>query len=100
MPIYGRHFEPGHLQFIATSTYRRVPVFSIRCFPQLFVDVLHGKKTAPEARLHAQQSGGAPARCFACGLAMVKLEVLLFGRRLAAGDGSIRVNHRGLLAQT
>lgn len=23
MPIYGRHFEPGQLQFITTSTYRR-----------------------------------------------------------------------------
>jgi putative transposase len=40
MPIYGRHFEPGHLQFITTSTYRRALVFSIPCFPQLFVDAL------------------------------------------------------------
>ena len=27
MPIYGRHFEPGQLQFITTSTYRRLKLF-------------------------------------------------------------------------
>ena len=27
MPLYGRHFEPGQLQFITTSTYRRARLF-------------------------------------------------------------------------
>jgi putative transposase len=40
MPIYGRHFQPGQLQFITTSTYRRVRVFSILGFPDLFVEAL------------------------------------------------------------
>ena len=44
MPICGRHFEPGHLQFITTSTYRRVPLFSIPSFPQLFVDALRAAR--------------------------------------------------------
>jgi hypothetical protein len=36
MPTYVRHLEPGQLQFITTSAYRRVPDFSIPKFPQLF----------------------------------------------------------------
>ncbi len=28
MPRYHRVFDPGHLQFITSSTYRRVPVFA------------------------------------------------------------------------
>src|SRR5260370_12676232 len=27
MPFYGRHYSPGQLQFITTSTYRRAPLF-------------------------------------------------------------------------
>ena len=27
VPIYHRIYSPGELQFIATSTYRRVPIF-------------------------------------------------------------------------
>ncbi len=40
MPRYHRVFDPGHLQFIASSTYRRVPVFASKCFCQIFVEVL------------------------------------------------------------
>jgi REP element-mobilizing transposase RayT len=40
MPIYGRHFEPGQLQFITTSTYRRSRLFTCRKFCGIFVDVL------------------------------------------------------------
>jgi putative transposase len=45
MPIYGRHFEPGQLQFITTSTYRRTPVFSIPSFPELFVQALRAARS-------------------------------------------------------
>ena len=40
MPIYGRHFEPGQLQFITTSTYRRLKLFNSQRFRWVFVEVL------------------------------------------------------------
>ena len=40
MPIYGRHFERGQLQFITTSTYRRSRLFTCQRFCWIFVDVL------------------------------------------------------------
>ncbi|MGA3328668.1 MAG: transposase [Terriglobia bacterium] len=39
MPIYGRHFEPGQLQFI-TSTYRRSRLFTCQRFCWIFVEML------------------------------------------------------------
>jgi hypothetical protein len=38
MPIYERHFEPGQLQFITTSTYRRSRLFTCRRFCRIFVE--------------------------------------------------------------
>ena len=35
MPIYGRHFQPGQLQFITTSTYRRARLFTCPRFCQI-----------------------------------------------------------------
>jgi putative transposase len=40
MPIYGRHFEPGQLHFIATSTYRRNRLFTCQRFCWTFVETL------------------------------------------------------------
>ncbi len=40
MPRYHRVFDPGHLQFITSSTYRRVPVFASKSFCQIFAEVL------------------------------------------------------------
>ncbi len=40
MPRYRRVFDPGHLQFITSSTYRRVPVLASKCFCQIFAEVL------------------------------------------------------------
>lgn len=40
MPIYGRRFEPGQLQFITTSTCRRPQVFQSQRFRWTFVEVL------------------------------------------------------------
>ncbi len=40
MPIYGRHFEPGQLQFITTSTYRRSRLFTCQRFCWTFVETL------------------------------------------------------------
>jgi hypothetical protein len=40
MPIYGRRHEPGQLQFITTSTYRRSKLFEADCFRWAFVHVL------------------------------------------------------------
>ncbi len=40
MPVYGRHFEPGQLQFITTSTYRRMKLFQSDRFRCDFVEVL------------------------------------------------------------
>jgi putative transposase len=40
MPFYGRHFEPGELQFITTSTYRRLKLFLRDRFRCIFVEVL------------------------------------------------------------
>ena len=40
MPIYGRHYEPGQLQFITTSNYRRTQLFHSQRFRWAFVEVL------------------------------------------------------------
>ena len=40
MPIYGRHFEPGQLQFITTSTFRRSRLFTCQRFCWTFVETL------------------------------------------------------------
>jgi putative transposase len=40
MPIYGRHFEPGQLQFITTRTYRRNRLFTCQRFCWIFVETL------------------------------------------------------------
>jgi hypothetical protein len=40
MPIYRRHFEPGQLQFITTSTYRRNRLFTCQRFCWIFVETL------------------------------------------------------------
>jgi len=40
MPIYHRIYSPGELQFITTSTYRRVPIFRSERFCHYFVQRL------------------------------------------------------------
>ena len=40
MPIYGLRDEPGQLQFITTSTYRRTKLFQGDRFRWIFVQVL------------------------------------------------------------
>jgi len=41
MPIYGRHFQPGQLPFITTSTYRRSRLFACQRFCWTFAETLH-----------------------------------------------------------
>lgn len=41
MPICVRHFEPGQLQFITSSTYRRSRLFDSARFRWTFVETLH-----------------------------------------------------------
>jgi putative transposase len=38
MPVYHRHYTPGHDQFITTSVYRRVPLFRSERLARHFVD--------------------------------------------------------------
>lgn len=40
MPVYRRHFPPGQLQFITTSTYRRTKVFESERFRWDFDEIL------------------------------------------------------------
>jgi hypothetical protein len=40
VPIYGRQFEPGQLQFITTSTYRRARLFTCQRFCSSFAETL------------------------------------------------------------
>ena len=40
MPIYGRHFEPGQLQLVTTSTFRRARLFTCQRFCWTFVETL------------------------------------------------------------
>jgi putative transposase len=40
VPRYYRVFDPGRLQFITSSTYRRVPVFASQRFCRAFAEVL------------------------------------------------------------
>ena len=51
MPIYHRFFEAGHLQFITTSTYRRVAVFSEAEYCPFFVDALRDVRAKFRFRL-------------------------------------------------
>ena len=45
MPLYHRHFEPGHLQFITTSTYRRVALLADFTGAPLFVQALRAARS-------------------------------------------------------
>ena len=66
MPIYGRHFEPGQLQFITTSTYRRGRLFTCQRFCWIFVETrrqlpcasrpLHGPIYQPLLRMLGKSS--------------------------------------------
>jgi hypothetical protein len=40
MSLYPRYFEPGRLQFLTTSTYRRHPLFACDRFRRYFAEVL------------------------------------------------------------
>jgi len=40
VPLYYRHYTPGHEQFITTSIYRRVQLFLRERWARHFVDVL------------------------------------------------------------
>ena len=40
MPVYRRYFGPGQLQFITSSTYRRVNLFESEGFRRDFDEVL------------------------------------------------------------
>ncbi len=44
MPTYHRHFEPGQLQFITTSAYRRASVFADFRYCQLFTQALQAAR--------------------------------------------------------
>jgi REP element-mobilizing transposase RayT len=79
MPVSRRHFAPGQLQFITSSTYRRTKLFDSHRFRCDFVEVLRqfGRETGfllvgwvlrPE---HFQRLGA-----FARGMALVELQVL------------------------
>jgi REP element-mobilizing transposase RayT len=80
MPVSGRHFAPGQLQFITSSTYRRTKLFDSHRFLYDFVEVLRqfwretgfllvGWVLMPE---DFQRLGA-----FAAGMALVELQVLL-----------------------
>jgi REP element-mobilizing transposase RayT len=45
MPVYGRHCEPGHLQSITISTYRRATRFELDLFRWYFVQVRRGLRS-------------------------------------------------------
>ncbi|MGH8403753.1 MAG: transposase, partial [Gammaproteobacteria bacterium] len=51
MPLYHRHFEPGQLQFITSSTYRRAPIFSNPACCQFFVEALRAARSKFRFRL-------------------------------------------------
>jgi len=80
VPVSRRHFAPGQLQFITSSTYRRTMLFDSHRFRCDFVEVLRqfrretgfllvGWVLMPE---HFQRLGA-----FAGGMALVELQVLL-----------------------
>ena len=80
MPVSRRHFAPGQLQFITSSTYRRTKLFDSHRLRCDFVEVLRqfrretgfllvGWVLMPE---HFQRLGA-----FAGGMALVELQVLL-----------------------
>lgn len=51
MPLYHRFYEPGHLQFITTSTYRRVLIVTNFDFAPLFVQSLQAARAKFRFRL-------------------------------------------------
>jgi hypothetical protein len=46
IPLYRRHFEPGQLQFITSSTYRRTKLFEHDRSRSMFVEVLRQLRQA------------------------------------------------------
>jgi hypothetical protein len=54
-PIYGRRYEPGQLQFITASTYRRAKLFQLDLFRWYFVQVL--RQLRNENRVPADRLG-------------------------------------------
>ena len=82
VPIYGRHFEPGQLQFVTTSTYRRSRLFTCQRFCWIFVQTLRqlrqemgflliGGVFMPEGFHRPEETGQ-----FSRSVALVKLPVL------------------------
>ena len=71
MPIYHRHFTPGHAQFITTSVYRRVQVFRSERLSSHFIDVLRELRAEMKFALigwvlmpeHFQENRGQTERC-------------------------------------
>jgi putative transposase len=51
MPLYHRVYDPGHLQFITTSTYRRMAIFSDPAFGSHFVDAIKAARSKFRFRL-------------------------------------------------
>ena len=51
MPFRKRHYHPGHLQFVTSSTYRRAKLFASDRFRGDFVEVLRRLRQETEFRL-------------------------------------------------
>ena len=75
VPIHKRHFQPGQLQFITTSTSRRSRLFTCQRFCWIFVETL---------RQLRQEKAGELSRS----VALVKLQILLSERFVRLGHGS------------
>jgi putative transposase len=43
-PFYHRSFEPGHFQFITTSTYRCIAIFANPAYARLFAQALEAAR--------------------------------------------------------
>jgi putative transposase len=51
VPLYHRLYEAGHLQFITSSTYRRIPIFTDFAFAPFFVEALRAARAKFRFRL-------------------------------------------------
>jgi hypothetical protein len=94
MPVYHRVCATGELQFLTSSTYRRVPVFLSDRFRGCFVDRLEEVRRELNFLLvgwvlmREQQPDSTPAGQLFKRVAVVKLEILLIGGCVHPANGS------------
>jgi hypothetical protein len=93
MPVDSPHFEPGHRQFITTSTYRRTKLFHSDRFRRNFLEMLGQLGRVSANRLGFDAPGVSSGRQAHTGLNRVGARLVRALRDVScAGQASTRLN--------